>query len=89
MARSNKPRGILAGNPDTVIRISCRPGWLQRTKMQLGDPELEARMHAQAALGLLQFTSVSEVVVIATRGAQTRVYRLERYRGHWTVESAA
>lgn len=69
---------------DTILRVSCRPGWHQRTMMQLGDVELEARMHAMAALGLRQFDSVGEVWVTAENATETRVYRLERYRGQWT-----
>lgn len=75
-------------NPDTTIRISCRPGWKQRTMLELGDPELEARMHAMAALGLQQFDSVAEVTVWAESGSQVRTYRLERYRGHWGSAAA-
>lgn len=71
---------------DTVIRVSARPGWYQRTMMQLGDPALEARMHDMAALALRQFQEPSEVIVTAENGSQARVYRLERYRGHWRSE---
>lgn len=87
MAGSNKPGEILAviADTDTVLRVSVRPGWHQRTRMELGDPALEARMHAMAELGLQQFDSAWEVLVWATRGDQTRVYRLERYRGHWSA----
>ena len=72
-------------NPDTIITISVRPGWRQRTMLLLGDPALEARMHAMAELALQQFTSAPEVVVWAQSGAHGRAYRLERYRGHWSV----
>lgn len=88
MAVSNKPGAILAGTPDTIIRVSCRPGWQQRCMLQLGDAELEARMHEMAALALRQFDSVAEVIVSATRGPQRRVYTLERYRGSWWGEAA-
>lgn len=71
---------------DTIIQVSCRPGWRQRTMLQLGDPALEARMHAMAELGLQDFHSVPEVTVWAENGSQRRVYRLERYRGHWRGE---
>lgn len=87
MALSNKPRESLTAATDTVIRVSCRPGWKQVTRLQLGDPALEARMHAMAELGLSQFRD-AEVIVVATRGRQSRVYRLERYRGHWGSEVA-
>lgn len=74
---------------DTIIRVSARPGWQQWTRMQLGDPELELRMHLMAELALQQFNSYPEISVWATSGNQTRVYRLERYRaGSWTAAPA-
>ena len=57
--------------------------------MQLGDPQLEMRMHLMAELALRQFDSYPEISVWATNGRQTRVYRLERYRsGQWAARPA-
>lgn len=73
---------------DTIIRVSCRPGWYQRSMLSLGDSELEARMHDMAALALRQFDSHYEVLVSAERGRQRRTYRLGRDRGYWFSESS-
>lgn len=74
---------------DTIIRVSARPGWYQRTPLELGEPELELRMRLMAELALQQFDSYPEISVWATRGRQTRVYRVERYRtGSWTAAPA-
>ncbi len=62
---------------DTVIRISARPGWHQRTRLGLHSPELLRRMEEQAWLALVQFR-VAAVEVIAIRGRRWRGLILEK-----------
>ena len=62
---------------DTVIRVSARPGWHQRTCLGLYSPVLLARMEDQAWLALQQFR-VNAVEVVAMRGPRWRSLLLER-----------
>lgn len=63
---------------DVIIRSAEMPSWQQRTKLAWRSRELVDHL---AAIAQNQFTRrdrLSEIVVSATRGDETRYYRFER-----------
>lgn len=71
MAHVTSPAG-------TILRVSVRPGWYQRTMIPFNSPEMLERMHQMGALAFRQFDSLYEVTVSAQRGGKSRVMVLER-----------